>query len=123
MPAYAHLSLLRTAHESAWFAYWLMEPGADAATRLARGVAAQYNDLDERRKFEEAGRCKSVSPGKLAADRLADLLQEASLRGLIRLNKDGDLVLATAVPSSVDLFDRFEPVPKRIRGQLIYGLY
>jgi hypothetical protein len=36
MPTYAHRSLIRTAHESALLAYWLVEPGIDSATGLAR---------------------------------------------------------------------------------------
>ena len=37
MPTYAHMSLIRTAHESALLAYCLVEPGTDSATRLAPG--------------------------------------------------------------------------------------
>ncbi len=37
-PTFAHLSLLRTAHESAWLAYWLTEPGITPDRRLARGL-------------------------------------------------------------------------------------
>src|SRR5205809_6087546 len=36
MPTYAHLTLLRTAHESALLGYWLTEPGVDSDLRLAR---------------------------------------------------------------------------------------
>jgi hypothetical protein len=54
MPTYAHMSLIRTAHESALLAYWLVEPGIDSATRLARGIAARADDYEERRNFEES---------------------------------------------------------------------
>jgi hypothetical protein len=50
MPAYAHMSLLRTAYEAALLAYWLVEPGVDPATRHARGIAAREADYKERRK-------------------------------------------------------------------------
>ena len=68
MPTYAHRSLIRTAHESALLAYWLVEPGIDSATGLARtpcllglvspssvavAIARAY-DYEERRKFEES---------------------------------------------------------------------
>ena len=68
MPTYAHRSLIRTAHESALLAYWLVEPGIDSATGLAgtpcllglvspNSVAvaiARAYDYEERRKFEES---------------------------------------------------------------------
>jgi hypothetical protein len=41
VPSYAHFSLLRTAHESALIALWLLEPGLSSDDRCARGVAAQ----------------------------------------------------------------------------------
>jgi hypothetical protein len=54
MPTYGHMFLIRTAHESALLAYWLVEPGIDSATRLARAVAARADDYEERRNFEES---------------------------------------------------------------------
>lgn len=122
-PTYAHLSLIRTAHESSWLAYWLMEPGIDAATRLARGVAAQWDDYDERRKIEEAlGVPQYQPPAKSAADRLSDLKVEAAARGLTRLNKNSQPVLATPLLSAVELFDKYEPSPHG-RGSYLYRLY
>jgi hypothetical protein len=119
-PTFAHLTLIRTAHETAWLAHWLMEPGIDHSTRLARGVAAQCDDYDERRKFEEAvGAAPAVPPAKSAADRLADLMTEATSRGLTRLNKNGDPILSTTLPSIVALFDRYEP-DRRGRGSSVY---
>src|SRR5436309_10448442 len=35
VPAHAHLSLLRSAHEAALFAFWLFDPSIDARTRMA----------------------------------------------------------------------------------------
>lgn len=121
-PTYAHLSLIRTAHEGAWLAYWLMEPGVDSAARLARGVAAQCDDYHERRKVEEAIGLSSVTPpAKLAVDRLADLMVEATSRGLTRPNKKGDPILSTPLLSAVELFDKYEPVGKS-RGSYLYRL-
>lgn len=124
MPAYAHLSLLRTGHEAALLAYWLVEPTIDAVTRLARGVAAQAADYEERRKFEEAiGLTVAVPPGKLAADRLSDLMTAARSLGLVRLNRKGDEILAVGVPATVELFDLYEPVRPGAKAQFLYRLY
>ncbi len=45
MPTYAHMTLLRTAHESALLAYWLFDPAIDRNLRLARGVAARRRTM------------------------------------------------------------------------------
>jgi hypothetical protein len=125
MPAYAHLSLLRTAHEAALFACWLVDPTIDGDGRLGRGVAAQAADYKERRKFEEAsGRTAADPPGKLAADRLSDLMTAARGLGLVRQNRNGDDILTVAVPSTIELFDRYEPVqPGPAKAQFLYRLY
>ncbi len=123
LPTYAHLSLIRTAHESSWLAYWLMEPGVDAATRLARGVAAQRDDYDERRKIEEAlGGPQYQPPAKSASERLSDLMDEAGSRGLTKLNKNNQPMLTAPLLSAVELFDKYEPVAKG-RGSYLYRLY
>src|SRR5690606_27940852 len=44
VPTYAHLSLIRTAHEAAFVALWLTDPSIDSDTRRARGIAAQAAD-------------------------------------------------------------------------------
>jgi hypothetical protein len=110
MPTYAHMTLLRTVHESALFAYWLTEPGIDPDVRRGRGVAAHAKDYDERRKFEESrGITSFTPPGKLAKDRLADLTAMADKVGLVKLDRKGHQVLTVAVPATVDLFDLYEP--------------
>ncbi len=124
MPMRAHLSLLRTGHEAALLACWLAEPTIDADTRLARGVAAQAADYEERRKFEDAiGMRVATPPGKLASDRLSDLMAAASGRGLVRPNRKGDHVLAVVVPATVELFDLYEPVRSGAKAQFLYRLY
>jgi hypothetical protein len=65
MPTFAHMSLVRTAHESALLAYWLMDPGLDAVTRHARGIAAQRNDYVERDNFEKSVGRTTPPQGKL----------------------------------------------------------
>ena len=122
-PTFAHLSLLRTAHESAWLAYWLTEPGITPDRRLARGLAAQHDDLDERRKIELALGCPMYTPpAKSAADRLGDLLDQAETRGLTKLDRKGKRSLATPLLSAVGLFDMYEPA-RNGRGSYIYRLY
>lgn len=63
-PTYAHLSLIRTAQEAAWLAYWLVEPGIDPALRMARGLAAQHDDLVERHKIELSLGSPNVYPAR-----------------------------------------------------------
>ena len=126
MPAFGHLTLLRTVHESALLAFWLTEPGIDPDLRRARGVAAQWDDLDERRKFEEAmGSITFVPPGKSAADRLSDLMAMADKAGLTKLDKKGDKILAIAKPpGTVELFDLYEPaVRPPAKPQAFYRLW
>ncbi len=125
MPAYAHLSLLRTAHEAALLAYWLTEPTIDTDTRLARGVAAAAADYEERRKFEEAAGRVATPPGKLAVERLADLIAAADHRGLglVRKNRRGDPILALQVPATVELFDLYEAARQGAKPQLLYRFY
>lgn len=125
MPAYAHLSLLRTAHEAALFAYWLVDPSIGPDARMGRGVAVQAADYEERRKFEEAaGRTAADPPGKLAVDRLSDLMAAARGLNLVRQNRNGVDILAVAVPPTVELFDRYEPVrPGPAKAQYLYRLY
>ena|SRR5215216_4668901 len=124
MPTYAHMSLIRTAHESALLAYWLLEPGVDAHTRHARGIAAQAVDYNERRNIEEAMNVKTPPPpGKLAKDRLADLMATADRLGLRQLNRKGDPVLKITVPGTVELFDLYAPAAPPVKGQWLYRLY
>lgn len=125
MPAYAHLSLIRTAHEAALFAYWLLDPAIDAHARLCRGVAAQAADYEERRKFEEAsGRTVADPPGKLATERLSDLMAVARGLNLVRQNRNGVDILVTSVPPTVELFDSYEPMGVgQAKAQSLYRLY
>lgn len=123
MPTYAHFSLIRTAHESAWLAYSLVEPGMTRHTRLARGVAAQRDDLYERSRVEQTmGSPTFAPPAKSAIDRLADLLDTAEEAGLTTLDKREKRILRSPLPSSVELFDQYEPV-KEAKGSYLYRLY
>ena len=125
VPVYAHMSLIRTTYESALLSYWLLEPGLVPNGRRARGVAAQVADYDERRKFEEAAGIKIAPPppGKLAAQRLADLKAVSTQLGLTRQNKKGETILVVTVPATVDLFDKYEPAMPNAKGQWRYRLY
>ncbi|MFK3983122.1 hypothetical protein ACI2K4_22435 [Micromonospora sp. NPDC050397] len=123
IPVYAHFSLLRSAHESALFAYWLSEPGLDRDERRRRGIAGQVADLDERRKIEEAIGRTEATPGKLAAKRLEDLMDKATELGLTTKNKNGKTILAPGTPSVVELFDRYEAAPPEVKASYLYRLY
>jgi hypothetical protein len=126
VPSYAHFSLLRTAHESALIALWLLEPGLSADERRARGVAAQLADYEERRKLEEDMMVSAVPPpAQTAAQRQAHLLTLAKQHGLTRPNKKGEAVLTTPMPSTVELFTRFEPVSRhpKAKGSYLYRFY
>jgi len=97
--------------------------GIDPALRLARGIATQHDDLDERRKIELAmGSPMYTPPAKSAADRLADLMDEAEVRGLTKLDKNGKRILVTPLLSAVELFDKYEPTDKG-QGSYLYRLY
>jgi hypothetical protein len=126
VPSYAHFSLLRTAHESALIALWLLEPGLSSDDRCARGVAAQLADYEERRKFEEDMAITEVSPpARTAAQRQAHLLALAKQQGLTRPNKKGEPILTTPMPSAVELFTLFEPVSRdsKVKGSFLYRFY
>jgi hypothetical protein len=127
IPSFAQISLLRTAHEAALIAFWLMEPGVASNERRARGVAAQLADYDERRKLEEEMGVISVPPpARTGAQRHAELLTVAEQQGLTRRNTKGKPVLLVAFPSTVELFARYEPVPKDTKiksGACLYRLY
>lgn len=122
IPAFALMSLLRTGHECALVAEWLLEPSITDDQRTARGVGAQICDYDERRKFEEAIRRPTPPGGQLAVDRLSALLRDASARGYTKPNAKGVSVGIAPLPSTVDLFDRFEKTITR-PGSWLYRYY
>lgn len=120
IPIYAHFSLLRTAHETAHAALWLVEPGISSDERLARGVAGQFADYEERRKAEADTGIVQAPPAKSAAQRQADLIGNAKSIGLTRPDKNGKDALPTRVPTTVELFERFEPVRPGVKGSFVY---
>ncbi len=127
VPIYAHMSLLRTAHESAFFALWLVEPGVSADERRARGVAAQLASYEERRKFEaDLSRATPPQPpAQTATQRRTQLLALAEQQGLTKINRKGQAVLITQLLSAVELFERFEPVPadSKAKGSYLYRFH
>src|SRR5260370_21859733 len=54
IPIYSPMTLLRTALEAAVLCRLLVDPRPEPLERVARGVAAQVADYDERRKWEAA---------------------------------------------------------------------
>lgn len=85
-PTYGHLSLVRTAIECAVNARWLLDPAHSAAARIARGLAAQRADYEERKRFEATvpNRPNVEPPGKSAAQRLDDLERERLTNGIAK---------------------------------------
>jgi hypothetical protein len=82
MPIFAPMTLLRSSLESASLARWLVEPAIDARTRVARGVAYQLQDHEERNRFEAAGEILAPPGGKSAKARKDDLLTARERDGL-----------------------------------------
>ena len=98
-PGWAHVTLLRGAIENAAFCRWLVEAAATSAERVARSVAAQLKDWDERRKFEEASganrlpRTGEARTGRERVDelrrlRLAHGVTELQVPDFVRLSGD-----------------------------------
>jgi hypothetical protein len=105
MPTYAGPTLLRGVLESAVMTRWLLDPGADSATRVARGVSAQLDDYNERRKFEDAARRNTpglpepAPPGKTARARHAELVGA----------RDASRIARVPLPSWVKLCASYGP--------------
>jgi hypothetical protein len=75
-PFAAHYTLIRGALEGAVACRYLLDPYISAGTRRRRAAAAQMEDFDERRKFEDAIQAPAfVPPAMSGADRLAEFKQ------------------------------------------------
>lgn len=96
VPAYAHFTLLRGALEPALHARWVI--AGSAPDRLARGFALEFENYEERRKFEG-----SLGEGLLARQRIGELLAVAEQLGLTKSTDAGAVRLRTTVPSYIDL--------------------
>lgn len=124
VPSFAFISLCRVAHETAFSALWLLEPVPTVADRAARGLAAQLDDYDERRKLGAAlGVTALTGDARMAGERYDDLLALAQRRGMTKPNKNNVHLPAVAMPSVVELFDRFEPTRPGAKGSYLYRLY
>lgn len=119
-PAFSHMSLIRTAMETASSAYWLVEPGVDSSERRIRMFAAQYATLDERRKFEAATGLVPDPPGKAASVRQRELIGIAEATGLTTTNSKGRTVLARPMPGAIELFDLYESVREGAKPSWLY---
>jgi hypothetical protein len=81
LPSFAGITLLRASFEACLTARWVLD--GDAASRLARGFALHWSDLDERRKVEAALEApREWSTGKSAEQRQVDLFERARNLGL-----------------------------------------
>ncbi len=72
-PGFGHLTLIRASIEGSVEARWLLDPNASLATRVARGLAAQRADYEERAKWERTipGGVKAPPPFKPALLRIS----------------------------------------------------
>ncbi len=127
IPAFSLMSLLRTAHETALNALWLVEASITVKERMERGVGAQFADYEERRKIENAMGRTNPEFGKLAIDRRRDFMNVADEHGMAKLLGSGELGPTCPLPSVVDLFNRYESGDElggqQSRGEVWYRLY
>jgi hypothetical protein len=77
-PYVSHITLIRGAMEGAVTCRWLIDPRADSAERVRRGVALLLEDYGNRDDFErDFGIADAIKPpAKTAADRRAELKTE-----------------------------------------------
>jgi hypothetical protein len=97
MPTYAHMSLIRTAHESALLAYWLVEPGSTPppgwpgasppGQMTTRSGGSSRNRSEPRPRPAKQVQARQGQTGRLDG--------EATELGLTKPNKHGVLVLKT----------------------------
>lgn len=113
-PYAAHMTLVRGAMEGAVTCRWLIDPRADSADRIRRGVALLLEDYGNRRDFErDIGIAADAikPPAKSAADRYTEL------RAARTANKIG----ATQVPKMTALFGGYAGLQAG-HGRAIYRL-
>lgn len=108
IPIYSPMTLLRAALEAGVLCRWLVDPRPDPLERVARGVAAQVADYDERRKWEVTIAAPEERPpggGKSGAARLADLkaARDADDIPVIRLPRATDLAQGFGAPGYRDV--------------------
>jgi hypothetical protein len=99
IPIYSPMTLLRAGLEAAVLCRWLVDPRPTSLERVARGVAAQVADYDERRKWEAAVGAHERPPGtgKSGAARLTDLISARGAAAIPALRLPGVTDLAKAV--------------------------
>jgi hypothetical protein len=111
LPSFAIMTMFRVALETAFAAYWTVEPD-DPADRRERGFAATWVDLSERAKTEVAAR-----GGLEARAEQAELLDEAEAHGIVLpsiTDPSGKAIprrLRLVFPSTVRLVQMY-PEPK-----------
>jgi hypothetical protein len=102
LPPFAIMSLARVALETALVSHWMLEPDSRDGRR-ARGFAALWRDLDERRKVEDLAGLDE------AKRKQTELLDQAEAHGLVTLHPDGRRRLTNPMPSAVALVRRWPP--------------
>lgn len=113
-PGWAHATLLRGAIENASFSRWLMDPAATSAQRVSQGVAAQLEDWNERRKFEQASgadKLPRTGQARTGRERVGELLGLRLAHGITEIK----------MPSLVDLCAAYA-VAGDLGGNALYRL-
>lgn len=88
-PYAAHMTLIRGAMEGAVTCRWLIDPRADSADRVRRGVALLLEDYGNRRDFERDFDIPAdaiMPPAKSAFDRYAELQTKRDAARIGRVN-------------------------------------
>jgi len=110
LPIFSPYTLARGAYEPALLALWLLDPDVDSAQRIGRGYAAQLRSLDDMRKFQQAAGMTGDAANAPAL--YQRLFGSARAAGYVTSSPDGTERLTIAVPTMVDLFNRYDgPAP------------
>ena len=114
---FMHFTLLRTAFEGAVLARWVCKPGLTPMIRLRRGAGAQWEDLEERRKFEEIRnrRPKPATYRRQKLPRVRARMRQQQLDAALARRGAGDRIVP---PPITALFEEFALV--RGGGEWIY---
>jgi len=105
LPNYAPMTLVRTALETSALCRWLVDPTLSSMERVARGVSAQLEDHDQRRKFETA-----IGAGEPPEDGAARGGGQR-LRELMRL-RDAEGIPPLMFPGPTAIVGMYPPNPK-----------
>ena len=105
MPAFAQVTLFRSAHELAIRTEWMLDSAQTIETRIARGCGIYLADLDERAKFDKSALIAYRPPAKPAHKRIDDLRTAGREHGML---SDKGFFPGETI-ATLDLFKAHEP--------------